>query len=306
MKEIYLAGGCFWGVEEYFSHIKGVFKTSVGYANGNSTNPTYENIKLTNHAEVVYIQYDPKIVGLEFILDMYFKIIDPLSKNKQGGDVGTQYRTGIYYIDESDFNTINRCVSSLENQLGQKTCIEVEKLFNYADAEDYHQDYLKKNIGGYCHLGSDKFEDAKNATPIADLKHTLTTLEYEVTQNSATEPPFKNEFWDHYKDGIYIDKITGEPLFTSIDKFACAGGWPSFSKPISKDIVDETLDTSHGMIRTEVKSKLGKTHLGHVFNDGPAKLGGNRYCINSASLKFIPKEQLAENGFSEYLKLFDK
>lgn len=306
MKEIYLAGGCFWGVEEYFSNISGVVKTSVGYANGNSTNPTYENLKLTNHAEVVYVKYDPEIVGLEFILDMYFKVIDPLSKNKQGGDIGTQYRTGIYYVDDAELPTIKRCISALENELGKKTCIEIEKLFNYADAEDYHQDYLKKNPNGYCHIGSDKFDDAKNAKPIADLKHTLSPLDYEVTQNCATEPPFKNEFWDHYKDGIYVDKITNEPLFLSHDKFACAGGWPSFSKPISDEIIEENLDTTHGMIRTEVKSKHGKTHLGHVFNDGPEKLGGIRYCINSVSLKFIPVEKLEENGFSEYLKHFNK
>lgn len=165
MKEIYLAGGCFWGTEEYFKQIKGVVETSVGYANGNSTDPTYENLKLTNHAEVVYVKYDDSIVGLEFLLEMYYEVIDPLSVNKQGPDVGTQYRTGIYYTNSNDLDIINNSTNKLSEKLGQKIAVEVSELKNYKDAEEYHQDYLEKNKGGYCHIGQHKFEEARNKEP---------------------------------------------------------------------------------------------------------------------------------------------
>ncbi len=166
MKEIYLAGGCFWGVEEYFKQIKGVVETKVGYANGNTTNPNYKTIKETNHAEVVYVKYDSDICGLEFLLEMYYKVIDPISINKQGEDEGTQYRTGIYYTNINDLNIINNSIFKLEQSLNCKVAIEVEELKNFSDAEEYHQDYLEKNPNGYCHIGKDKFNDAKNTKPI--------------------------------------------------------------------------------------------------------------------------------------------
>ncbi len=168
MKEIYLAGGCFWGVEQYFKQIKGVVKTKVGYANGNTKNAKYKTIKETNHAEVVYINYNEAIVGLEFLLEMYYKVIDPISVNKQGEDVGTQYRTGIYYTNVLDLEKINKSIKELEKKLGEKTAIEVEELTYFCDAEEYHQDYLEKNPTGYCHISNDKFEDAKNAKPKKD------------------------------------------------------------------------------------------------------------------------------------------
>ncbi|MFI3261188.1 MAG: peptide-methionine (S)-S-oxide reductase MsrA [bacterium] len=166
MKNIYLAGGCFWGVEEYFKQIKGVTLTSVGYANGNSLDASYKTIKETNHAEAVYIEYNEEIVGLEFLLEMYYKVIDPTSVNKQGEDVGTQYRTGIYYTSTSDLEIINKSISNLENTLNIKVAIEIEELKGYVDAEEYHQDYLEKNPTGYCHISKSSFEDAKNTTPI--------------------------------------------------------------------------------------------------------------------------------------------
>ena len=184
-------------------------------------------------------------------------------------------------------------------------------LKNFYPAEDYHQDYLDKNPHGYCHLSPALFEmarkaNAKKAAPKtsytikdqATLKKELTAMQYEVTQNSATEPPFRNEYWNEKREGIYVDITTGEPLFASTDKFESGCGWPSFSKPISKKLIKEYLDKSHNMIRTEVRSKLGNAHLGHVFTDGPKDKGGLRYCINSASLRFIPKEEMEKEGYS--------
>ncbi len=165
MKEIYLAGGCFWGLEKYFKQIKGVIKTSVGYANGTTDNPDYKTIKETNHAETVFIKYDASIVGLEFLLDMYYKVIDPLSINKQGEDVGTQYRTGIYYNNQEDLIIINNSINNLEKKLNNKVAIEIEELNNFNNAEEYHQNYLEKNPNGYCHISKSSFLDAKNSKP---------------------------------------------------------------------------------------------------------------------------------------------
>ncbi|MFI3115943.1 MAG: peptide-methionine (R)-S-oxide reductase MsrB [Clostridia bacterium] len=299
MREIYLAGGCFWGTEEYFRNIRGVLSTKVGYANGNSTDPTYENLKLTNHTEAVKIEYNPAIIGLSFLLEMFYKVIDPLSVNKQGNDVGTQYRTGIYYTDILDLEIIEKSIAKLEEKLSKKVAIEVLKLENYADAEDYHQNYLLNTPNGYCHISKIDFDYAKNAKPVPELSD----IEIHVTQNQGTEPPFQNEFCDFYEDGIYIDIISHKPLFLSKDKFPCGGGWASFSKPISEDIISNHLDTTHGMTRTEVRSE--HSHLGHVFPDGPSELGGLRYCINSASLKFIPKADMKKYGFSHLLPLLD-
>ncbi|NMA24985.1 MAG: peptide-methionine (R)-S-oxide reductase MsrB, partial [Clostridiales bacterium] len=181
-------------------------------------------------------------------------------------------------------------------------------------AEEYHQKYLDKNPGGYCHIGRDKFKKAASAVvnPVQYkrpdkevLRAGLTPLQYEVTQNNATEPPFKNEFWDQYKPGIYVDITTGEPLFLSSDKFESGCGWPSFSKPIDPDVVREKIDLSHGMVRTEVKSRAGDAHLGHVFTDGPKVKGGLRYCINSAALRFIPKEEMVREGYGYLLGLVE-
>lgn len=300
MREIFLAGGCFWGTQEYFRGIQGVLDTTVGYANGNTDSTSYEDIKHTNHTEVVHVKYNPTIVGLEFLLDMYYKVIDPLSVNKQGGDTGTQYRTGIYYTDNLDLEVIQRSISKLEQELSQQVAIEVLPLSNYVNAEDYHQDYLQVNPTGYCHIKKIDFEYAKTVTPIP----ALTELEIEVTQQQGTEPPFINEFYDFEDEGIYLDKVTHEPLFCSKDKFVCSAGWASFSKPIKDDSITEHLDESiPGRARTEVRSE--HAHLGHVFDDGPQELGGLRYCINSASLEFIPKDNMDKLGFGHLLYLFD-
>lgn len=314
--EIYLAGGCFWGTEHFIKQIRGVRETQVGFANGNTENPSYEDVCKggTGHAETVKVLYDKKTAALTFLLDLYYKTIDPTSVNRQGGDRGTQYRTGIYYTQAEDLPVIEQSLAALEARIGKPVAIEVQPLKNFYPAENYHQDYLDKNPQGYCHIDPALFTLAKTAAPVprfkkpdtAELKKTLTPLQFEVTQNAATERPFANDYWDRLEDGIYADITTGEPLFVSTDKFESGCGWPSFSKPISKALVDEHTDKSHGMSRTEVRSKTGNAHLGHVFTDGPSDRGGLRYCINSASLRFIPKSRMVEEGYAEWLPLLEK
>lgn len=316
MSEIYLAGGCFWGMEQYLSAIHGVQATRVGYANGTTENPTYEAVcyQNTGHAETVHVVYDATIIPLEFLLELYYEAVDPVSINRQGGDTGTQYRTGIYYVNENDRRIIERSISRLQKRYHEPIAIEVAPLRQFFPAEDYHQKYLDKNPGGYCHIDSRQVEKAAKAlvNPAAyskpnaeNLRENLTKLQYAVTQNSATEPPFQNEYDRTFRSGIYVDITTGEPLFSSGDKFESGCGWPSFSKPIDPNVIRELSDRSHGMIRTEVRSRTGDAHLGHVFHDGPDKLGGLRYCINSASLRFIPKEDMEREGYGYLLELID-
>ena len=312
MAEIYLAGGCFWGLEEYFSRIFGVLQTSVGYANGQVETTNYQLIKETDHAETVQVIYDEKVVSLREILLYYFRVIDPLSVNQQGNDRGRQYRTGIYYLEEADLPTINTVVREQELLIGRKIAVEVEKLRHYILAEDYHQDYLKKNPGGYCHIDVRDAEkpliDAANyeKPSQADLRENLSEESYRVTQEAATEAPFSNAYDQTFEEGIYVDITTGEPLFFAKDKFASGCGWPSFSRPISKELIHYYQDLSHGMERIEVRSRSGNAHLGHVFTDGPQELGGLRYCINSASLRFIAKDEMEEAGYGYLLPYLNK
>jgi peptide methionine sulfoxide reductase msrA/msrB len=316
MAEIYLAGGCFWGMEKYIASVRGVLATEVGYANGKTERPTYEDVcrKNTGHAETVRVEYDPAALALDFLLALYFDAIDPTSLNRQGGDAGTQYRTGIYYTDGADRPTIERAVADLQKRYDQPIVIEVAPLANFYSAEEYHQKYLDKNPGGYCHIPRAKFAAAAAAAvnPAAyakpdekALRGSLTPAQYEVTQNAATEPPFRNEYFDQFRPGIYVDITTGEPLFTSGDKFDSNCGWPSFSRPIDPNVVREKRDLTHGMIRTEVRSRVGDAHLGHVFNDGPLEQGGLRYCINSASLRFIPWEDMEREGYGYLMDKVD-
>ncbi|WP_312279097.1 peptide-methionine (R)-S-oxide reductase MsrB [Oscillibacter sp.] len=316
MSEIYFAGGCFWGLEKYLASIHGVKSTQVGYANGNKESPTYEEVchSDTGHAETVKVTYDPAVLPLEFLLDLYYEAIDPLSHNRQGGDVGTQYRTGIYYVSTEDAPVIETSIARLQSRFSESIAIEVLPLRNFSAAEEYHQEYLNKNPGGYCHIGKARFERAANAIvnpaaysapDTAELRQKLTPEQYAVTQRNATEPPFENKFYQTFMHGIYVDITTGEPLFSSSDKFESGCGWPSFSRPIDPRVIREKEDFSHDMARTEIRSRVGNAHLGHVFSDGPKESGGLRYCINSASLRFISKEDMEREGYGFLLGLID-
>lgn len=318
VKVIHLAGGCFWGLEAYMQKLNGVEDAVNGYANGKTENPSYYDLKTSGHAETVKVVYNPDIISLEDILAHYLRVVNPVSVNKQGNDVGTQYRTGIYYTDEADKTIIENILAKEQTKHDKPIAIEVEPLKQFYDAEEYHQDYLEKNPGGYCHIDlslADKPLD-KDKDPAIDssryikpsdeeLKKNLTDIQYDVTQNSATERAFSHEYHDNFKRGIYVDITTKEPLFSSTDKFESGCGWPSFSKPISKDVVKYFEDNSHFMHRTEVRSRSGDAHLGHVFNDGPKEMGGQRYCINGASLEFIPYDEMDEKGYG-YLKYLVK
>lgn len=313
LQDIYLAGGCFWGVEAYMARVYGVYDVTSGYANGNTEDPTYEEVvrENTGHAETVHVRYDPERVDLEEVLNHYFMIIDPTLLNQQGNDRGEQYRTGIYYENEDDRAVIDKVVTAQVDRYDDPIVTEVEMLDNYYLAEEYHQDYLEKNPDGYCHIEFDTLEDQKvgeDAQSLIDptlypkpsdeeLKATLTDIQYSVTQEDDTERAFSSEYDGFYEPGIYVDITTGEPLFSSADKYDSTTGWPSFTKPIDPDVVTEHDDGLFFMKRTEIRSRAGDNHIGHVFNDGPADKGGLRYCMNGAALLFVPEADMEAEGY---------
>ena len=322
LREIWLAGGCFWGVEEYFSRIEGVYDVVSGYANGNTENPSYQDVIAgSGHAETVHITYDKTAVDLETLLIHYFRIINPVSINKQGNDIGEQYRTGIYYKNEGDLPVIEAVIANEQEKYDKPIQVEVEPLEQFFDAEEYHQDYLKKNPNGYCHVDFGNLDDPVERVVDSyykdgeiyiapgdypkpsdeEIKAMLTDSQYAVTQQSATEYAFSNEYFDNHDPGIYVDVVTGEPLFASEDKYDSGCGWPSFVKPITEDVVTYKTDSSYNMIRVEVRSRVGDSHLGHVFDDGPTDRGGKRFCINSASIRFIPKDEMEAEGYGYLL-----
>lgn len=304
---IYLAGGCFWGLEAYMERIQGVTDAVSGYANGKGDTTNYQLLHATDHAETVKVTYDPNKISLGKLLQYYFRVIDPTSINKQGNDRGRQYRTGIYYQNEQDKAVIEAALKTLQSKYQEPIQIEVEPLKNYVEAEEYHQDYLKKNPNGYCHIDIKKadeplIDDKKYPKPSdAELKQKLTALQYDVTQGKHTERSFSNEYWDNFAPGIYVDITTGEPLFSSKDKFESGCGWPSFTKPIAAEVAEYQKDNSFNMTRIEVLSRSGHAHLGHVFDDGPRDKGGLRYCINSASIKFIPLDEMEKQGYGDLI-----
>ncbi|WP_153721385.1 peptide-methionine (R)-S-oxide reductase MsrB [Sporosarcina cascadiensis] len=317
LQEVYLAGGCFWGVEAYMERVYGVYDVTSGYANGTTENPTYNEVITgkTGHAETVHVQFDPERTDLDKILDHFFMIIDPTSLNKQGNDRGTQYRSGIFYSDPAQKAMIDEKVKKEQEQYKKDIVTEVEPLTSYTLAEDEHQDYLEKNPNGYCHVKFDTLEGQEIPSVIdaaaypkpseQELKEKLTKEQYQVTQGDNTEAAFSNEYWDTYEDGIYIDVATGEPLFSSADKYDSQCGWPSFTKPIIPKVVTEHKDKSFNMERIEVRSRAGDSHLGHVFPDGPKDKGGLRYCINSAAIDFVALEEMEDKGYG-YLTSYVK
>jgi peptide methionine sulfoxide reductase msrA/msrB len=314
LKKIWLAGGCFWGVQSYFARIYGVAGTTVGYANGKTEYPTYEDVchRNTGHAETVQVRYDPERVNLATVLDHFFRIIDPTALNRQGNDRGTQYRSGIYYRDEQDLPVIRSVMAEVQKQYQKPLVTEVQPLTNFFPAEEYHQDYLEKNPGGYCHIDfsslrnqqQHRVDPTRYQKPDPEsIKKKLTDMQYSVTQHADTEPSFHNSYWDHHEPGLYVDVTTGEPLFSSRDKFASGCGWPSFTKPLDPKVITYKEDTSHGMRRIETRSRVGDAHLGHVFEDGPPEQGGQRFCINSAALRFIPLAEMEKAGYGEFIPL---
>ncbi len=283
---IYLAGGCFWGVEAFVSRLKGVNQTEVGYANGHDLAPSYEKVCTgkTGHAECVKVTYNPEIISLKEILDNYYRIIDPFTLNRQGNDIGSQYRTGVYWQEDSQKECVLKFFAKKQYENEKKIVVEVGPIHCFYPAEAYHQKYLERNPQGYCHVDL-------NLINCEEFDH-LTKQEYEITQLAMTEPPFSGKYDDFFEDGVYVDVVNGEVLFSSQDKFDSGCGWPAFSKPISEDAITLNRDFSYGSTRVEVRSAKANSHLGHVFNDGPG--GTKRYCINSAALKFIPKDEIEE------------
>jgi len=329
LREIWLAGGCFWGIEAYVGKLNGVVYTNVGYGNGKTENPTYEQVctGTTGYAETVYVQYDPKRVELSTLLTYYFKVVDPISLNQQGNDRGKQYRSGIYYRDVADKEIIDRVIAQEQLKYERKIVTEVLPMSSYYVAEEYHQKYLQKNPNGYCHIDLSILDNDPNANggkleggvsdqstakvdnvmypkpSLVDIKKKLTAMQYHVTQESGTEVPFVNEYWDNHAVGLYVDIVTGEPLFSSRDKYDSGTGWPSYTQPIAPDAITTKVDNSFFAERVEVRSRYGDSHLGHVFNDGPKERGGLRYCMNSAALRFIPLDQMDELGYGAFVSL---
>lgn len=315
IKKATFAGGCFWCMVKPFSKYDGILEVLSGYTGGNKENPTYKEVcsGTTGHYEAIEITYDDSLIDYNDILEVFWKQINPTDPNGQFVDRGPQYRPAIFVHDEEQRTIAEESKKALSDskQFSDPIVVEILDASTFYKAEAEHQNYYKKQPIHYnsYYKNSGRYNFVKafwdGSHPDRDeLKTKLSDIEFEVTQNDMTECPFENEYFNHFEEGIYVDVVGGEALFSSKDKFKCDCGWPSFSKPIEKNALLERTDFSMGMIRTEVRSRLSNSHLGHVFDDGPKELGGLRYCINSASLRFIPKENLEEEGYSNYLKLF--
>lgn len=304
----YFAGGCFWGLERYFQNVDGVTDTTVGYAQSTVENPTYEQVCAgeTDAAETVRVTFDPERVSLRTLSLLFLEVIDPFSVDRQGEDSGRQYRTGMFFTSEVQQSTYIAAIEQLIDRQPQRPAVLIEPLRNFYPAEAHHQDYLVNNPGGYCHIPLAAIANVKRRQKYVEKIWDLTLEQFAVTQNAATERPFVNEYDHTFEPGIYVDIVSGEPLFSSRDKFDSGCGWPAFSKPIeASSLTEHADDRVPGRPRIEIRTADTQIHLGHVFEDGPTDRGGLRYCMNSASLRFVPRSRMEAEGYGKWIPVVD-